>query len=443
VAQAWEGATTHAGLAEQAATSSRLHDRLVALGFSLGLYEGLTVPPGDASGLVAILRQMPPTQGFVPDARGRQYAIHWLAAGAAIADVPPSHAVHHFFDPESKRGFSAPDLGSGQRWKMRLAGAFPPGSGMAAPDWVISDKNPLGLHGFLDQYEKAVTSTSAAERGRHMAGALVAAGAILHVLADAGVPSRVRSDAAAHFEDLDAGAPQFSSRLERIAALAYGRLGVPAPQRVVTRPRIAEFFGGNAEQPGLATWTSSHWFSPGTLPYPIDLRSSAQPRVRRATPAPAGPISHIAANQAQGATLRSAGGTCLARYHADRDRVQFSIDDDCALEQLAIILPEVAAYSAGMLDHLLRGELLVDLRGDSAVIKARSSLGPGQYQLLVESADGTRKVVASGKTTSVAADVLVAEAHLASRGVRVVAVFRGVDAAGEPVVAVGSRAIQP
>jgi hypothetical protein len=40
---AWEAETTHTGLAEQAALGSRLHKRLVTLGFTGGLFEPLTI----------------------------------------------------------------------------------------------------------------------------------------------------------------------------------------------------------------------------------------------------------------------------------------------------------------------------------------------------------------------------------------------------------------
>jgi len=84
-----------------------------------------------------------------------------------------------------------------------------------------------------------------------MAAALVAAGAILHVLADMGSPSRVRGDSAAHFASLGGGPDDLGSRFERIAALAYSRLGVPAPSRVVTRDRLRDYFT-NAAGTGLA-----------------------------------------------------------------------------------------------------------------------------------------------------------------------------------------------
>ena len=54
-AQAWESQTTQAGLAEQAALSSRLPKRLVTLGFDGGLFEPRTIPPkDDATSSVAI-----------------------------------------------------------------------------------------------------------------------------------------------------------------------------------------------------------------------------------------------------------------------------------------------------------------------------------------------------------------------------------------------------
>src|SRR6185503_17206618 len=95
-AGAWEAQTTQIGLAEQAALGSRLHKRLVQLGFSGGLFEPLTIPPADAPSLISDLHLLSPTHGAVPDARGRQTALAWVAAGAAIADVPEKYAANHF-----------------------------------------------------------------------------------------------------------------------------------------------------------------------------------------------------------------------------------------------------------------------------------------------------------------------------------------------------------
>ncbi len=106
---AWEPETTHAGLAEQAALASKLHKRLVSLGFSGGLFEPMTIPPADAPTLIAAVRLLSPTHGAVPDARGRQAALSWISAGAALADLPASHGANHFFDPQTQRGWQAPE----------------------------------------------------------------------------------------------------------------------------------------------------------------------------------------------------------------------------------------------------------------------------------------------------------------------------------------------
>ena len=60
-AAAWEPQTTHAGLAEQAALKSRLHKRLVSIGFGGGLFEPLTIPPADAPALTKALKLLSPS----------------------------------------------------------------------------------------------------------------------------------------------------------------------------------------------------------------------------------------------------------------------------------------------------------------------------------------------------------------------------------------------
>src|SRR5882757_3102580 len=100
-----------------------------------------------------------------------------------------------------------------------------------------------------------------------MAAALVAAGAMLHTLGDLGAPSRVRGDEAAHLEPLGAGPDDLGSRFERIAALTYGRLGVPGPSRTITRSHLRDYFTSK-DGGGLADVIAQSYFSPNTLPEP-------------------------------------------------------------------------------------------------------------------------------------------------------------------------------
>jgi len=443
-AAAWEAQTTHAGLAEQAAAASRLHTRLRSLGFARGLYEPLTVPPADAPELVKALRRLDPAGGYVPDTRGRQYALSWLTAGAVLADAPFAH--HHFFDPATGAGWTFDAGGLGGRLEAallaRLGRTRPPDRGTAAPDWVVAKNNPMGLDGFLDQYAKAIRARTPGERGRHMAGALLAAGAIVHVLADMGSPSHVRSDSAAHFDPVGPGRDDLGSRFERVTALAWGRLGVPAPSTKVSRPRLRAFFT-SPDGTGLADVTSKRWFSAHTLPAPVQItgaggRTQLAIELARPQPAPPARLNLMAASQDQGATLHDAAGMCLARYRVDHGVLTWSLDDECLLEQAGAILPEVAGFATGLLDFLFRGELAVTRQGNEVRVAAASAVGAGQLEILGEDGSGVRTAAAASASPGGAAGSELGRAAVPAGSRRVIALFHGVDAAGEPLVAVGT-----
>ena len=440
-ALAWEPSSTHAGLTEQAALASRLHKRLVTLGFNGGLFEPLTIPPADAPKLIEALKLLSPTHGAVPDARGRQVALGWLAAGAALADVPAKHGANHFYDPATKKGWSDPDRGviNALSDKVRevIGRASLPSKGVPAPEWVTHKDNPLNADNFYSQYAKAVTAATPGERSRHMAAALVAAGAILHTLGDLGAPSRVRGDTAAHLEPLGGGPDDLGSRFERIAALAYGRLGVPAPSRIVTRTRLRDFFSTPDGQ-GLADLVARTYFSPNTLPANTRIGGdSFKPKLARPQPTVPERLNLMAASREEGTMLRDKAGTCLARYRVERGVVEFWLDDECLLEQVTAVLPEVSAFETGLLEFLLRGELSISLTNEIVVAGAAgSSFGPGTVEVLVEDARGVRTKIASVDAKPGQSELLRVAAPAA--GVRVVAVYRGVDALGEPIVAVGA-----
>jgi hypothetical protein len=434
-AAAWEPQTTHAGLTEQAALASRLHKRLVLLGFSGGLFEPLTIPPADAPALMGALKLLSPTHGSVPDARGRQAALAWITAGAALADIPASQGANHFFDPATGSGWVAPDRGLPDMLGKVLGQGALPDQGIPAPDWLLAKTNPFNLQQFLSQYAKAAGAATPGERSRYMAAALVAAGAILHTLGDLGAPSRVRSDAAAHLEPLGAGADDLGSRFERIAALAYGRLGVPGPSRTITRVHLREYFTSK-DGGGLADLIARSYFSPNTLPQPTRVSDEAKPRLVRPQPVLPPRLNIMAANRDDGTTLRSASGTCLARYRVEHDLLTFSLDDDCMLDQLSVILSEVTAYEAGLLDFLLRGELTL-LVGDQITVSGKG-LGAGNVEIFVEDNRGVRTSIANVATTGAKESDQLAQVAAPPAGTRVVAVFRGNDAAGEPIVAVGA-----
>lgn len=449
-AQAWE-TSTHTGLAEQAALAAGLDTALRALGLSGGLFEPLVVPPADAPELSAALTRHSPSAGFTPDARGRQSALSWLLAGAAIADANPTWAANHFYDPHTGAGWRRPDRGIFSRW-FAGDGALPR-RGVPAIDWVTSPDNPLALAGFLDQYEKALRAASPGERSRHWAGALVAAGAVLHVLGDLAVPSRVRGDAAAHVEKVGFDHRDRGSRFERLAAIAWGRLGVPTATTPISLPSLRAYLAA-ADGPtlGLAPRIASHYFSAGTLPRPVEIGTIRREQLVEvlgralARPAPQVPrrLNLMAANQPDGTTLRDDAGVCLARYRVAHGRLTWALDDECQLEQAAAILPIAGAYQAGLLRWLFRGDLrLTHERAGVAVAVHGAALGKGELTLLAENSGGIRTAFHRATIESGADGAMVTTVAPPAGARRIIASFRGLDGAGEPLVAAGLLSLAP
>jgi hypothetical protein len=446
VAHAWEAETTQAGLAEQAALASKLHKRLVNLGFTGGLFEQLTIPPADSPSLAQDLKLLSPTHGAVPDARGRQSALAWIAAGAALADVPASRGANHFYDPDTKKGWRAPSRGVidalSDKLREAIGRADLPETGMPAPDWVVAKDNTFNVDAFYDQYGKAVSAKTPGERSRHMAAALIAAGAIVHTLGDLGVPSRVRGDSAAHLEHLGGGPDDLGSRFERIAALSAGRLGVPAPAREIKRDHLRDFFTA-ADGKGLADVIAHSYFSTNTLPRNSRVGGDSKPELARPLPALPSRLNLMAASRDDGTTLKDKAGTCLARYKVEHGVLAFWLDDECMLEQVSRILPEVSAYETGLLDYLLRGDLTIKSNGGNIVVGGKG-LGAGAIEVLVEDNRGVRTSLTNQKISGApgSEDSALGPALITvgapTAGTHIYAIFRGVDPNGEPMVATGA-----
>jgi hypothetical protein len=452
-ARAWEAASTHAGLTESAALGSKAHNALTdAHGRALGWYEPLTVPPSAAPGLYTKLASLEPSEGYVPDTRGRQTALGWLLAGTVIADLPSTNGRNHFYDPVHKTGLTGKNLRGLKRFVetrlfAKLVSEVAATSGMAAPDWIVAKQNDLGMDRYWNELEASATAPTKAARDQHLAFALLCAGAMLHVLEDVGSPSRARDDLVEHLSTLGAGPEDRGSRFERLAALGYGRLGVPLSKTPVVRTHARDYFTA-ADGKGLADLTNQRWFSSGTLPGRTTITSGEDPKavvaavvktLRFASPAPTKLDLDEAASDA-GAVLHDANGVCLAEYRLRGDVLGWSIGEDCAADQIATILPVVSSYTTGFLDFLMRGTLVVDATG--AVTVGPTALGGGALQILAEAADGTRKPLDTTATAGGEAGTeLTSGVELPEGTVRVIAVFRGKDTSGEPLVAVGTAAV--
>lgn len=460
-ASAWEAETTHAGLTERAALHAGLHAHLRDhLGLDLGLFMPLTIPRADAPALFRVLAALNPVHGYVPDVNGRMLALAWLSVGSVLADVPVAHAAHHFFDPATGRGLGDRTLGWAERLGHRLRAtalrADLVRSGKPAPDWVLDPANPMGLTSFTEQYEKAVSAGSVGERRRHLAAALLAAGAMLHVLQDMGSPSHVRNDLAAHLDLIGTDRFDRGSRFERIAALTHGRLGVPAPSAESIQATSLRAFFTTPEGTGLADRTARRWFSAHTLPTPVRVRAGMgsleiaqrlRQGLERPEPAPPSRLD-LETARTRAARWVDSGGVCVASYQIDaRDRLVWFLDDPCVNEQVTAILPVVTAYSAAFLDWLFRGALVLEpAEGGLAVTvpDTGASLGTGTLTLFWDDERGARTPLGSAVnvTSGPAGQALTRAPAPPANAHAVAALFRGVDSTGEPVIAVGYRALR-
>jgi hypothetical protein len=279
---------------------------------------------------------------------------------------------------------------------------------------------------------------------------------MLHVLEDMGSPSHVRNDLAAHMERLGPDGGDLGSRFERVAALAYGRLGVPVPAPLAAeksaKPRPLRAFFTAPDGTGLADRTAAGWFSASTLPRPIDL--GADPRAALAgglraslrRPAPALPTAWNALDLDRaagdgGAELSDPRGVCLARYRVVDRRLSWFFDDACALEQVGAILPVVGGYAAAMLDELFGGSLSFesDGSGPTLVRAGAVDLGRGKLSLYWDDANGVRKLMKEVPVEATAAgQVLAGVLGIPQAARRVSALFQGTDASGQPLLAAGT-----
>ncbi len=462
-ASAWEAATTHAGLTEQSALSSSLHKRLQAqFGSTQGLFAMLAIPKEDAPALFEIMQLLNPTHGYVPDASGRMTALSWLVLGSVVADMPASHAAFHFLEPQTGKGITNRSAqGPIDRLYLTLLGASAQAGlktdGQTVKDWWDSADNPLGYPGFMMQFRHAVTAQSQAERSRHLAGSLVSTGAMLHLLQDMGVPSRVRDDISAHQQQIGPHETDRGSRLERIAAMAFGRLGIPKPSKASALPphrtSLADHLT-NQSQTGLADVIASQYFSYGTLPKTFKtkrdtgssaFRSAIDANLRRPSPSSSSPkgspsFDLIAARNKEGASWRSDDGVCLARYHVKQAKVYWSLDDDCALEQLEAILPKVASYGVSFLETLFPDDLGFQSDGGRIhLVLGPKHYGHGKLRFFSDAPDGTRSEFHSVDITTALATVALPQVPAGST--RITALFDGKDTHGALLLATTSSVL--
>ena len=289
----------------------------------------------------------------------------------------------------------------------------------------------------------AVTAAEPSQRGTALARALMALGGALAVLEDAGEPAHVRNDFAGAYLAKSRGDNPFdrASAFERFVADRYGRSGVPAVGPRVERPTVMAFITA-ADGQGLADRTQRRFFSAGTVPADtiVDRDTTAAEVMRDARESlpyglPRLPRLELAAMGK--ARYVYAGPRRLCAYERVPGRVRFFLDDAIYADTARALLPEIGAYGAGLIDHLFRGELVIETRagGESGVtveLRGASGAATGEVRVLAEDPAGRRRELGRASLSGAARVELPVAVPAGTR--RLAAVLQGKDAAGELTV---------
>jgi len=462
-AHAYDPATTHAGLTERAALASDLHKILSrALSRPLGLFEPVALsldqlPPAQSQVLERRLAALDPSTGCTPGTDGVAPALAWVIAGSVIATTPAERGQHFFYDPSRGAGLSNAgglaslgntlgllvDTGG---FRSLFTGTQFNMTGRPSTEWLRAPENDVGLDAFHANLDAAVAGETAQVRATALARALLALGGVLTILEDAGEPAHVRNDYRRAYLG-NAGPSPFDrgSAFEQYVADAYGRMGMPTAVTPKQRPTMMAFITASDGQ-GLADRTQRRFFSDGSLPEDAIVdrgTTSAEVMVDARTSLP------YAYPLLPRLELKAIGRKHYAYTHDKRrllayervpGRVRFFLDTAVYADTASALLPEIAGYGAGLINHLFRAEIHIDTgTAGSALVSvagARGSVRKGEVRVFAEDASGARKLLTTVQPGAAGVRVTVPGGTK-----RIAAVLRGEDDAGD-LVAVGEAAIR-
>ena len=177
------------------------------------------------------------------------------------------------------------------------------------------------------------------------------------------------------------------------------------------------------------------YFSPNTLPAASRVGGDTQPRLARPPPALPARLNLMAASRDDGTTLRDQRRHCLARYRVEhgvlavlaRRRVHARAGRRDPPRGRARTRPACStSCSAASCTIAIAEQIAVSGKG----------LGAGTVEVLVEDERGVRTSL--GTATTPGGREALARVAAPRAAPAIVAVFRGTDTAGEPIVAVGA-----
>jgi hypothetical protein len=434
-----------------------------ALSRPLGLFEPVALsfdelPQAQAQALEARLAALDPAAGGSAGPDGVAPALAWVIAGSIIASMPAERGQDFFYDPSRGSGLSQSGslaslgnslgllLDAGGGFRALFTGTQFNLTGRPSTEWLRAPENDVGLDAFHAGLESAVAGDRPQRRATALARALMALGGVLTVLEDAGEPAHVRNDYRRAYlaprgpSPFDRGSP-----FEQFVAETYGRMGLPANVTPVQRPTVTAFITA-ADGQGLADRTQRRFFSDGSLPEDavVDRGTTAaevRGDARRSLP--------YAYPQLPRLELKAMG---RKRYAYTRDkrrllayervpgRVRFFLDENVYADTARALLPEIAGYGAGLIDHLFRAEIRIDTEAAGAalvaVTGAAGNVRKGEVRVFAEDGAGVRKALATVQPGSAGVRVTVPVGTK-----KLAAVLRGEDDAGE-FVAVGEAAVK-
>jgi hypothetical protein len=440
----------------------------------LGLFEpvGLDrrrLEPITARLLGARLDVLDSAGGYRPGPDGTNTALGWVVAGAVLAGTPAQRAQNLYYDPSRGSGLS--EAGGLFQTGYALRMLFAAGGGLRgaatgttfnltgrpSTEWLLAPENDVGLPVFYDQLEAAGSAAEPQARATALARSLLALGGTLAVLEETGDPAHVRNDFRGAYMRTGGSSPfDRGSSYERYVADTFGQSGVPAPWAPVDRPNVMAYITA-ADRQGLADRTQRRFFSDGTVPADVvvdrqttpaevmqDARESlpyAFPTVPHLNLAALGDVHYAYAPASADAGLDGQVGPGAKRrrllaYLRVPGRVRFFLDPSVYHDTATTLLPEIGGYAAGLVDHLFRVEIKLDVTPEAVEVHLTGARGPvsgGQIRLYADDAAGNRRSFGS-----LSADGGRVTIPAGAR--RIAAVLRGSDAAGE-LVAVSEAAV--
>jgi hypothetical protein len=207
----------------------------------------------------------------------------------------------------------------------------------------------------------------------------------------------------------------------------------------VSRPDIASFFA-SADGKWLANRTQRRFFSEGTIPADVSIERDTKVadvvrRARESLEFPSPTLSALVVRPAQSRHYLVLEGRRVLAYENSGTQVRFFLDDAVYADMACVLLPEIAGYVAGLLNHLLRARLEMTLAETSVTVRLGGEVKQGgALRVFVEDESGRRRELpGAAATLELGGEVAVT---LPAGARKLAAVLRGRDAGG-PFVAAG------